>query len=73
MLQEIVARALNVVKTNPEWIAYVKNFDDPKGFLFKQSTTLDEICTAIDDENPIHSGASIAMCLQQCKFLLNKA
>lgn len=69
--EEIIERALAVVKRNEEWIAYIKSFNDPAGFMFAESTLLDEIKDAIDDENPVHSGASIAMCLQKCKIILN--
>jgi hypothetical protein len=68
---KIIERALNVVKTNPEWITYIKNFNGENGFLFTESKLLDEIRNAIDDENPIHSGASLSMCLKQCKNILN--
>jgi hypothetical protein len=71
-LEEIVERALNVVKSKPEWITYVKSFNHPAGFLFCEDHLLGDITMAIDEENPIHSGASIASCLQTCKTLLNR-
>jgi hypothetical protein len=70
-MEEIIERALNVVKSNPEWTTYVKTFNDPAGFLFTESILLETIKEAIDAENQIHSGASIAMCLQKCKIILN--
>ena len=66
-----VDRALGVVKRDETWITYIKSFNDTEGFMFAESTLLEKIKNAIDDENPIHSGASIAMCLQQCKKILN--
>ena len=72
MEKEIINRALTVVKTKPEWIEYVRNFMDPNGFMFNESPLLEDIKDAIDEENPIHSGASLAMCLQKCKSILNK-
>jgi len=71
MMQETVNRALTVINRNNEWMEYVKNFDDPRGFLFCQSNIVNDIGDAIDEENPIHSGSSIAVCLQQCKYILN--
>jgi hypothetical protein len=68
---EIVERALNVVKTNPDWIAYVKAFNHPAGFLFCDDKILDDIAVAVDKENPVHSGSTIALCLQKCKIILN--
>jgi hypothetical protein len=70
-MEEIVERALNVVKTNPEWITYIKNFNSDAGFVFTESKLLEDIKDAIDAENPVHSGASIAACLQSCKIILN--
>jgi len=69
-MKEIIERALNVVKTKAEWVDYVKNFNEPMGFSFCVSPILAEITEAIDNENPIHSGASLALCLQQCKQIL---
>ena len=69
--EEIVIRALNVVKSNPEWVSYIKSFNDEAGFVFCDSELLDKIKDAVDEENPIHSGASLAMCLQKCKIILN--
>ena len=72
-MEDIIERALNVVKQKEEWITYIKKFNDPKGFVFADSELLDRIKDAIDTENPIHSGASLAMCLQKCKIILNNA
>ena len=73
IMEDCVERALNVVKRNEEWMTYIKNFNDPSGFVFADSELLDRIKDAIDTENPIHSGASLAMCLQKCKIILNNA
>jgi hypothetical protein len=70
---EIINRALTVVKTNPEWLNYIKTFNDPRGFVFCDSPLLDDIKDAVDAENPIHSGASLATCLQKCKIILNNS
>jgi hypothetical protein len=70
-MEEVVERALNVVKSKAEWMVYVKNFNEPSGFSFCNTPILEEIKDAIDAENPIHSGASLALCLQKCKIILN--
>jgi len=70
---EIINRALSVVVSNPAWVEYIKDFDGPTGFMFAKSPLLDDIKDAIDEENPIHSGASLAMCLQKCKKILNNS
>jgi hypothetical protein len=70
---DIVNRALTVVKSQPEWLNYIKTFNDPRGFVFCDSPLLDYIKDAVDEENPIHSGASLATCLQKCKIILNNS
>jgi hypothetical protein len=72
-MDKIVERALNVIKQNPEWVDTVKNFnDETTGFIYSDSVVINEIISAIDEENPIHSGASLGTCLQACKAILNK-
>ena len=73
MENEIINRALTVVISNPAWVECIKDFDGSAGFMFANSPLLDDIKDAIDEENPIHSGASLAMCLQNCKKILNKS
>ena len=70
-MEDIVERALAVVKSKSEWVNFIKQFDDSSGFIFVDSAMMDEIKDAVDAENPIHSGASLALCLQKCKILLN--
>lgn len=72
METEIINRALNVINSKPEWIEHVRNFMDPNGFMFNESPLLEDIKDAIDEDNPIHSGASLAMCLQKCKQILSR-
>jgi hypothetical protein len=69
---ENINRALNVINSKPEWIEYIKTFNDPNGFMFNETPLLDDIKDAVDEENPIHSGASLAMCLQKCRQILSK-
>jgi hypothetical protein len=71
-MEDIVARALNVVKSNPEWINCIKNFNEPNGFMLSATPLVQEIKNAIDEENSLHSGSSIALCLQQCREILNQ-
>ena len=70
MDMDMINRALKVIKQNEEWVTYVINFADPVGFIFADSEILEQIKDAIDEENPIHSGNSLGMCLRKCKSLL---
>ena len=67
---DTINRALQVIRQNEEWVTYIKNFADPIGFVFADSELLEQIKDAIDEENPIHSGSSLGLCLQKCKSLL---
>lgn len=71
-MEEIIERALNVIKTKPEWVTFVKEFNDPTGFMLFDSPLIYEIKDAINAENPIHSGSSIALCLRSCQTALNQ-
>lgn len=73
IMEEIVERTLNVIKQKPEWIDSVKNFnDETTGFIYSDSDIINEIITAIDEVNPLHSATSLGLCLQSCKAILNK-
>jgi hypothetical protein len=72
-MADMIERALNVIQQREEWITYIKNFNDPSGFVFAESEILNTIKDAIDTENPIHSGSSLGLCLQKCKIILNNA
>ena len=67
---DTINRALQVIRQKDEWVTYVINFADPIGFIFADSEILEQIKDAIDEENPIHSGSSLGLCLQKCKGLL---
>jgi len=70
--EDIVGRALNIIKTKNEWILYLQNVDISSGFLFLDSVTINDIKDAIYLDNPIHSSTSLALCLQECsKHLKN--
>ena len=71
MDHEMINRALTILYSKPAWADYVKNFADPCGFIFNNDAILDDIKDTIEEENRIHSGASLAMCLQKCKIILN--
>ena len=46
---DIVNRALTVVKSNAEWINYIKSFNDPSGFVFCDAPLLDDIKEAVEE------------------------
>ena len=64
--EDLVERALKVIKQNLEWVLYLQQVDRYGGFLFLESTMMNDIKDAIYLDNPIHSSASLALCLQEC-------
>lgn len=64
--EDLVERALNVIKKNTEWILYLQNIDTSGGLLFLDSEMMHDIKDAIYLDNPIHSSTSLALCLQEC-------
>ena len=48
---------------------FVKNFNQPKGFVFSLSPEYTEIMDGINEEG--HSGASLALCVRSCQRLFN--
>lgn len=63
---------MNVIKKKPEWIDYVKNFNQMGGFLFCKCKTLDELEDAILKADDSHTGASFALTLRICQSRLRR-
>ena len=48
---------------------FVKNFNEPNGFVFSISEEYREIIDGLDDDG--HSGNSFAICMRYCQKLVN--
>jgi hypothetical protein len=62
---ELVEQALNYINEYSEFIDFVKNFDDPTGFMWSTDERLFKIIDGIN--NPIHSPTSFALTLRVCQ------
>ena len=65
-----VQNMLAFIKTKPELVKFVRDFDEPNGFLFSRSPYVNEIDYGVDQDG--HSGASLAYCLRACQHILRK-
>ena len=63
---------MNVITKKPEWIDYVKNFNQMGGFLFCKCKTLYELEDAILKADDSHTGASFALTLRICQSRLRR-
>jgi len=70
--EDLVGRALNVIKKNTEWILYLQAADTSGGFLFLVSEILNDIKDAIYLDNPSHSAVSLSVTLNKCQTLLKQ-
>ena len=62
---ELVEQSLTYINEYPEFIDFVKNFDDPTGFMWSTDERLFKIIDGIN--NPIHSPTSFALTLRVCQ------
>ena len=62
---ELVEQALTYINEYPEFIDFVKNFDEPTGFMWSSDERLFKIIDGIN--NPNHSPTSFALTLRVCK------
>ena len=63
---------MDVITKKPEWIDYVKNFNQTDGFSFCKCKTLDELEDAILKADDSHTGASFALTLRICQSRLRR-
>lgn len=62
---EMAEQALNYINEFPEFIDFVKNFDESTGFMWSSDERLFKIFDGIN--NPNHSPTSFALTLRVCQ------
>lgn len=62
---EMVEQTLTYINEFPDFVDFVKNFDDPTGFMWSRDERLFKIFDGIN--NPIHSPSSFALTLRVCQ------
>lgn len=65
-----VENALRYIRSKPELVSFVRDFDENMGFMFSSDARLRDIDNALDSDG--HSGASFACCLRECQRILRK-
>ena len=75
--EEIIQRGYNIIIETPQWIEYIKSFNNSKGFMWGDTnaandSVLNDIKNAIYLDNPIHSSSSLALTINRCKYLLEQ-
>jgi len=70
---ELILNMYNHIIKNPEWVDFIKNFNDNdnNGFIFSNDQRISDIYKGVNAENDIHSGASFSLCLRKCQSIFN--
>ena len=70
-MEEKVQSAYNFLNQteNKHLKEFVKNFNQPHGFAFCESSEYTEIIDGLDADG--HSGSSLAMCMRACQKIFN--
>ena len=64
---DYVNEALTYMTEYPDYIDFVKNFNEESGFLYTEDKRVTEIFNGINNNN--HSGASFALTLRVCQSI----
>jgi hypothetical protein len=59
----------NHIIKNAEWVNFVRDFNDDKGFISCDDEIIHTIYNIVNAENDIHSGTSFALCLRACQSI----
>ena len=66
---QAVQNALTYIRSKPELITFVRDYDRNLGFLFSSDPRVREIDDAVVSDG--HSGASFEWCLRRCQNILS--
>ena len=59
----------NNINKNPEWVDFIRDFNDDNGFLFSKDEIITDIYNVVTAETDIHSGSSFALSLKACQSI----
>ena len=68
--QQAVQNALAYIRSKPELVTFVRDFDRNSGFMFSSDPRVREIDDAVLADG--HSGGSFEWCLRRCQDILSK-
>lgn len=58
--------ALNFIKKKNDYINFIKNFDNPRGFTYSRSDILDKINNVIENDE-CSKAIVFANCMEKCR------
>ena len=59
----------NHINKNPEWVDFIRDFNDDNGFLSSKDERITNIYNVVTAETDIHSGSSFALSLRACQSI----
>ena len=59
----------NHINKNPEWVDFIRDFNDDNGFLFSNDERITNIYNVVTAKTDIHSGSSFALSLRACQSI----
>ena len=59
----------NDINKNPEWVDFIRDFNDDNGFLSSKDERITNIYNVVTAETDIHSGSSFALSLKACQSI----
>ena len=65
---ESVENALRYIRSKPELVSFVRDFDSEGGFSYSSDPRLKDIDYAVDSDG--HSNATFAWCMRACQRIL---
>ena len=69
-MDSCVQTALAYIRSKPELVPFVREFDEPNGFMFSSDPRVKDIDYALEKDG--HSGASFTWCMRQCQRILKE-
>ena len=64
--EKCVSIALNFIRKNPDYINFIKNYDNPRGFTYSRSDILDKINNVIENDE-CSKAITFANCMDNCR------
>lgn len=68
--EQYVDNMMRFLRTRPDLIDFLVDFNEDSGFMWSGDPRTMEIGNAVINDG--HSGASMAMCMRECQYLLKK-
>lgn len=64
--EKCAAIALNFIRKNPDYINFIKNYNNPRGFTYSRSDILDKINNVIENDE-CSKAITFVNCMNNCR------